>query len=494
MKIPARFRDPAFLLPAVLAGLALGLRLAGAGSKSLWGDEFYAAGLMRSGFPELIRASFQGSPHPPLAFLSLRLSSLLFGTSEAALRVVPAVLTSLAAVPLFLFIRRRLGNFPAFMGGLLWVVSPYSVSLGQEVWLYGTLAFFGFTFIWLSDLAWRGSRPAAFLLVPMGLAGMLVQHIFLLFLASGFLLYFTVDIEARTSIRRFLLLALLMLLVYVPFMVPALDQAGLRSARIRSAGMEGVLSYRLVRRVPTVVARLIPGGLASEMSRWDFSRPVTPAIFIVSSACVLVPMVLLSFCRRLSLSQRLWALGTFLMPLLLFAVEDPTARHLSIMWVPLALATAALARSFRPAALAVAAFAALLLFPYYRVNTFPYHRSDWRSAVTSVIERLRNDQQVVVLAGQNGGLAWDYYAGSGTGRLAPGGADPYGAQPVTGGPDPLSTVDSTLRSGRDTWVVHDLWGGPRGREIAPGWKMVLHENHGPHLEVMLFAPERTGEM
>ena len=490
MKIPDRLRDPAFLLPSLLVAAALVLRFADAGGKSLWGDEFYAAGLMRSGFSQLLRASFQGSPHPPLAFLSLRLSALLFGTSEAGLRAVPALLTSFAVVPLFLFIRPRLGTLPAFLGGLLWAVSPYSVSLGQEVWLYGTLAFFGFTFIWLCDLAWKGSRPAAFLLVPLGLAGMLVQHLFFLFLASGFLLYFTVEREKRPPFRKLLLLALLMLLVYAPFVFPALEQAGLRSARIRGAGMEGVIAYRLIRRVPTVIARLIPGGLASEMPRWDFSQPVTPAIFLVSGVCVLVPMVLLMFFRRLSVSQRLWTLGTFILPLLLFFVEDPTARHLSVMWIPLALSIAALARTFRPGAIAVVGFAALLLLPYYRVDTFPYHRSDWRSAVSSVLNRRDEDQQVVVLAGQNGGLAWDYYAGEDTGRLAPGGEDPYGVQPVTSYIDPLDTVDSVLSSGMETWVVHDIWGGPCGGDIAPRWPVLVHEKHGPHLEVILFGTER----
>lgn len=490
MKIRSQLRDPAFLLPSVLVAVALSLRLAGAGGKSLWGDEFYAAGLMRSGLPQLLRASFQGSPHPPLAFLSLRLSSLLFGTSEAGLRVVPALLTSLAAVPLFLLIKSRLGNIPAFLGGLLWAVSPYSVSLGQEVWLYGTLAFFGFTFVWLCDLAWKGNGPATYILVPVGLAGMLVQHIFIFFLTSGFLLYFTVERENRPPFRKLLLLAILMLLVYAPFILPALEQAGLRSARIRGASMEGVIAYRLSRRVPTVIARLIPGGLAGEVSRWDFSQPVTPAIFLVSGACVMVPMVLLMFYRRLSISQRLWTLGTFVLPLLLFLVEDPTARHLSVMWIPLAFSIAALARTFRPAAIAAVAFAALLLLPYYRVDTFPYHRSDWRSAVETVLNRLDENQQVIVLAGQNGGLAWDYYAGEGTGRLAPGGEDPYGVQPITGNLDPLDTVDSVLRSGRETWVVHDIWGGPGGRDIAPRWPMLFHEYHGPHMEVMLFGTEK----
>ncbi len=453
----------------------------------MWGDEFYAAGLMGSGLGELLAGSFAGSPHPPLAFLALRLSVWLFGLSEAGIRAVPAVLSALASVPLFLFVRKRIGGGPALTAGLLWAFSPYAVSLGQEAWIYGTLAFVGFSFIWLADLAWAGSRPAAVLLVPLGLSGMLVQHLFLFFLAAGFLLYFTVAREGRVPFGRFAVLSVMMVIVYLPFVAPTLEQVSLRSQRFANADADTLVQQRVVSRIPTVIGQLIPGGLAPELSPGIVSIPVTLGIFLASCGVVIFSMALFLLNGKVPRRLRFWAAGVFFLPLLLFLKEDPTARHLSILWIPLALSVANLFTRIRAAAVAVVIFAGVLLFPYYRLNTFPYHRSDWRSAVQSVIERRGDGQRVVILAGQNGGLAWDYYAGEGTDRIAPGGENPYGIQPVTGRHVAHTVVDSLLSGGAEVWVIHDIWGGPSGREIAPDHPLLIRENPSPHIEVLLFG-------
>ncbi len=480
--------NKAWAVPLFLFLLALGLRLVSVSGKSLWGDEFYAAGLMDKSIGDLVSDSFRGSPHPPLAFVSLKVSAILFGTSEAGLRAVPAVLSALAVLPLYLFLKPRFGTGPSLIAGLLWAVSPYSVSLGQEVWIYGILAASGFTFIWLADLAWNGNRHAALLLVPVGLAGMLVQHLFFLFVAAGFLLYFTIEQLKRVPLKKFLIQAFIMAAVYLPFLFPALQQASLRMERIASApSSEGVFLQRFLFRVPTVTARLLSGGLAGELSLWNMSSPVTPAIFILSFLAVTAPVVVFISGRRNSSSFRIWTASLFFVPLLLFLREDPTARHLSIMWVPLSIGVAALARSFKPAAIALVLLACLLLVPYYRLDTFPYHRSNWRGAVAHIGQVSQDHQQVVILAGQNGGLAWDYYDETNCHRLAPGGEHPYEVQPTRSDLNPTSVVDSVLASGTEAWVLHDIWGGPQGGDIAPGWPMLSREFFGPHLEVIHFG-------
>jgi len=487
VKVPLNSRSRAVAFPLALFFLALVLRILLSGAKSLWGDEFYAAGLMNGSFAELVRSSFQGSPHPPLAFLGLKISALLFGVSEAGLRGVPALLTSLAVVPLFLFVKSRTSELSSFIACLLWAVSPYSVSLGQEAWLYGILAFAGFTFIWLSDLAWRGNRKAALFLVPVGLLGMLVQHLFFLFLSAGFLLYFTLDKGKRVSIKSFFLQALIMALVYLPFLFPALEQAGLRSERVGYSTTSGVILHRFLFRVPTVTARLIAGGIAGELSLWSFRSPVTPAIFLVSLLSVVIPVVVFLFRGSSELKFRIWAGGLFIVPLLLFFKEDPTARHLSIMWLPLAMAMAHLAERHRPAVLLVLLTTVILLLPYYRLDTFPYHRSNWRRAVAFTEIESENRGQVVILAGQNGGLAWDYYSSGRVDRIALGGETPYEVQATRSTWDPASAVDSLLESGTEVFVVHDIWGGASGENIAPRWPMISRREFGPHLEVVHFG-------
>lgn len=487
-RLKEKISQPQFYLSVLLFLLALILRIYLISRKSLWGDEFYAAGLMNQSFSDLITGSFVSSPHPPLAFFFPRIAVAAFGISETSLRIVPALMSSLAAVPLFLFVKNRLSRISGFAAGLLWVLSPYSVSLGQEGWLYGTLACFGFTFVYTADLAWRGRKAASILLIPLGLAGMMVQHLFFLFLAAGFLLYFTYPRDSRASFKKFLLLCGLMALVYAPFVAPALSQASERSARIASATTPSFMVIRMFSRIPTIFARLIPGGLAAEFSLTGISVSVTSALLLISLGLVAVSLILFLTDRKTAGSLRIWTAGVLLVPLLLFLREDPTVRHLSILWIPLGLSAASLFRRYKPAGAALIAFAGILLFPYYRITTFPYHRADWREAVR-IVQSSRNDQQkVVILAGQNAGLAWDFYAGADTDRIAPNGERPYAPVSVRCEQRaPVAVVDSLLSIGNQVWVVNDIWGGPAGADIAPRYHVLVHESPSPHIEVLLFG-------
>ena len=483
----ARFFNKDLLIAASLFTLALALRLLFIGSKSFWGDELYAAGLMESSISDLVTSSFNSSPHPPLAFILPRIFAAILGPSEAGLRVLPALMSSFASVFLFLFVKKHTGRVPALIAALLWVLSPYSVSLGQEGWLYGTLACFGFAFIYVSDLAWNGNKPAVFLLVPLGLAGMLIQHLFFLFLAAGFLLYFTVPKDKRVPLRTFILLAVIMALVYTPFAFASIEQASLRAERSANADVAAFAKTRMMNRVPTVFARLIPGGIAGEYCRGMFGISTTSLIFTGSLLSVLVSLILAFFDRKLAVSLKIWMAGVLIIPLLLFLKEDPTVRHLSILWIPLGLAVSSLYSRFKPAAVALLLLAVVLLFPYYRITSFPYHRSDWRSAVNTVLFSRTEDQQLVILAGQNGGVAWDYYAGPGTDRIASGGETPYAKQATSSSVNPIAVVDSLLSEGDQVWVIHDMWGGPSGAEIAPGYTIYYHEMPSAHIEVLLFG-------
>ncbi|MEN8209576.1 MAG: glycosyltransferase family 39 protein, partial [Candidatus Fermentibacteria bacterium] len=105
------------------------LRLIEIGSKSLWVDEAYAAGLMELNPIDLVRMSIAGSPHPPFAFLFLKFSAILFGLSETGMRIVPALASALAAIPLMSLIARRINLSSAVWAGLIWAVSPFAVSL-----------------------------------------------------------------------------------------------------------------------------------------------------------------------------------------------------------------------------------------------------------------------------------------------------------------------------------------------------------------------------
>ncbi len=470
-----------------LATVGLAFRLLLIGSKSLWADEAYAAGLMGSSLPELVAGIFRGSPHPPLAFIAIHISTALFGTSEMGLRLVPALMSAAAVVPLYLFTRRKVDGRGAFFCGCLWAVSPYAVSLGQEAWLYGPLAFMGFLYVLVADLTWEGNRRALYALVPLGLAGMLVHHMFLLFMACGFGLYFTRPRDDRISFRKVVAMGVITVAVYAPFAIPAARQIALRAERLARANLPATAHLRLARRVPTVLARLIPGGVAGELSPSMLGQPVTGGIFILSLAGACAALTSLFTDKRIGKGLRLCAAVTLFAPFLMFVNEDPTVRHLSILWIPLALGIGSISRRFVWSGPVLLVLSALLLLPYYRTEAYPYHRSDYREAAEIVAEGREPGQEVVILGGQNGGLAWDYYYQGSGGRIAIGGENPYEVQSVRGGMDRLAVLDSILDSGVEAWVVHDIWGGPAGRDLSPGHRVLFHEFPSAHMEVLLFG-------
>ncbi|NOQ23264.1 MAG: hypothetical protein GQ565_11530 [Candidatus Aegiribacteria sp.] len=466
-----------------IAGITL--RLIHIGSKSLWVDEAYAAGLMDLNPVDLVKMSIAGSPHPPLAFLLLKISTVVFGQSEAGLRMLAAFASALAAIPLMCFIARRISFRSAFWAGLIWSVSPYAVSLGQEAWLYGVISFLGFLFIDVADRAWNGSRKALYSVVPVALIGMLVQHMFGLFVAAGFALYFTVPRKQRLPLRQLALVSVIFIVLFAPFAVLMLKQAAFRVERMSRAAMDmaAVYRYRFLIRVPTVFVRLIPGGLLLEAGH-EMIRDKKQIIFwLVFGAGNLFLLLNLFLRNLLNRKFRIWLFLLFSVPFLIFVKEDPTVRHLTILWIPFGFAVAAASQRWKPAGLVILAAAAVMLLPYYNISSFPYHRSDWRGAAVYVEERFSGDESILVLGGQSGGLAWDYYSSGIFSRTALGGEDPY-TEHLVPGRSIHSAVDSLMNLHDSIWVVNDFWGGARTSDIIKGYSVLSEIWISPSMEVV----------
>jgi hypothetical protein len=159
-------------------------------NRSLWADEsFLALNIVERSFGGLA-APLEHNQAAPLGFLALsKLAVVLFGTSEYALRCVP-LLAGLVALPLFLFVARRVlapATVPVAL--LSFAVSDQLIYYASEVKQYSsdvavTLAIllFGFT-VAARRLDWRTavagaacgaiavwlSHPAIFVLAATGL-------------------------------------------------------------------------------------------------------------------------------------------------------------------------------------------------------------------------------------------------------------------------------------------------------------------------------------
>lgn len=471
-----------------IAGLILRLLLLG--SKSLWIDEALASGIIDRSIPQVIRMSLRGSPHPPLGFILIKLSTLLFGHGEAGLRAFSALASALAALPLMAFISRRINLKSAFWAGLIWAVSPFAVSLGQEAWLNSFVALIGFVFVDICDRAWHGGRTGKFLLLPVALAGMLVQHLFAFFIIAGFALYFTVPADRRPSLKVFMILAGLFILLYAPFSIMLIKQAALRAERFSRAGldMSESLKFKLKVRMPSVFARLIPGGLLLEAGRQLLQDKKQIIFWLVFCAGQFLLFINLFFYRVFEKKLRVWLLLVFLFPFMIFLRDDPTVRHLTILWIPLAAAIAAASDRWKYAGPAITVASAVMLLPYFNIDSFPYHRSNWRMAVEYVEHNIHADEGILVMGGPAGGLIWDYYCTDDFSRTSLGGDDPY-TNRKTPGAEANVVIDSLLEEHESIWIVHDYWGGPGTVEHTQDYTVLLEKWISPTITVVHVSSE-----
>jgi len=167
----------------VVAGAAL--RFATLDTQSLWFDEAVTAQLMRMRFVDLLQAIPSSESTPPLYYVLAWFWAHVFGTGEAGLRSLPALLGS-ATIPIAWALGRRLGGDRAALAAAALVAfNPLLVWFSQEARSYALLALLGA----LSALLWLRAldKPADMrrLLSWGAVAGLaLATHYYALFLVA----------------------------------------------------------------------------------------------------------------------------------------------------------------------------------------------------------------------------------------------------------------------------------------------------------------------
>ena len=132
----------------LLAGAAL--RFATLDSQSLWYDEAVTAQLLRMDLFGMLRAIPESESTPPLYYVLAWLWTHVFGTGEAGLRSLSALLGT-ATIAVAWALGRRLGGAPAGLGAAALVAfNPMLVWFSQEARAYALLALLGA----LSALLW----------------------------------------------------------------------------------------------------------------------------------------------------------------------------------------------------------------------------------------------------------------------------------------------------------------------------------------------------
>ena len=150
----------------------------------------------------VVRAVFLSDTNPPVYYLCLYIWTLLFGTSDVALRLL-SIACSLACLPLLVGISSRTGGKEAvFASCVLFAFSPLAIYYSTEGRMYSLLWLFVLTTTWASLLAQErlGGIAIYALWVLASVAGFLI-HYFFLFPWAGIVVYLLIKPEKFARVR-----------------------------------------------------------------------------------------------------------------------------------------------------------------------------------------------------------------------------------------------------------------------------------------------------
>ncbi len=369
-----RRRELALL--AGLTALAAALRFWHLGSQSYWYDESYTVDLVGRGLGDMLSTIPRTESTPPLYYLLAWVWAKVFGTSEAGLRSLSALIGT-ATVPVVwsaargFFTTKRI----ALIAAALTAVNPYFVWYSQEARSYVLLVF-----MTALTLVFLARRNVALWAVAAILA--LLTHYFAGFIVvaeAAWLIY-----AERT--RAAALAAGAVGLAGVALMPLALHQrASQTTAFIAQLGLE--------RRVEDLPKKLVTGELGT------FTPLIGPVAGAVAAAAIVYALLR---ARRTALGLVWLAIFGAGVPLLfaLLGADYLLPRNVIPVYVPLVVAVAAGLGYARAAGLAgLAVIAAVAIVVNVEVTRDDrLQRTDWRAAAA----RLGVEPKAIVVT-----PAWD---------------------------------------------------------------------------------------
>ena len=312
-----RERIPSWLVLAAIVALGGALRFLGLGAESLWLDEGFSASwakLSPSAILAACAADFQG----PLYYLLLHGWVRVFGDSDAALRGLSALASTLTLPVLHALTLRLFSRGAARLATLLLAVSSFHVYFAQEARCYALLALLAVLSFTLYTDVLRGSGRAASIthVLTTALLGLVHAHAAFVGLAQA--IHALVVLRSdRVAGRR----ALLHLAAAAGLCLPWAAVVAAQAARFQGAFW-----------APRPELRHLVGTLRA----WGGSWPA----FAVLGCAALAALVAL---RRLDRDRRVPAGRTLLLAWLAVPVLVPFA--LSHLVQPLYLTRAAIAAS-----------------------------------------------------------------------------------------------------------------------------------------------------
>ena len=393
-----------WLLCAIVVG-GVSLRFYHLSYLSLWSDEAFSRFYYETGLPFMWTEGLHRESSPPLYYMALGGWIQLFGSSEAALRSLSAVASSLA-IPLVYILGKELFDRPhGLAAAALFALSPTAIYYAQEARAYALLLLpVLITLIACARLLRNSAEPGSLALYAGGAIASIYTHTTMLFFVAacgiaGIVWGWWFVPERRAGfLLRWVAANVAVAIVALPVMIGMASPIQLRQlAWIAPVNLHDI---------GAVISNTLVGTL-------------TPSHFPGAILAVLVAAVLLISIWRYFPAPRA-ALIALAIPILYAALIvvvsvaiQPIFLSRIFSWTVIALclleARACLARGWlRP--LAVAAIAATIgVGLSYQLTAPADAKEPWREAIQSAAERLDRADLVVLAPGTDPGAVM-YYA------------------------------------------------------------------------------------
>lgn len=407
----------------LLAGItvvAAVLRFAGIASQSYWVDESQAVHEVHLSFGAMLHAWSSFEWNPPLYLLIAWPWAKVFGTGEAGLRSLSALL-GVAVVPLiYMCARELISGRAGLVAAAFAAVNPFMIWYSQEAREYMLLVVLCTASLLFFIRAWQAPSTRSIVWWAVLSALALLTQYFAGFLIAAEGLALVYRTRSRASVLALGALGLVELAL-VPHVVPRLQHPA-----------QFIVSVPLSQRIQQVpvtfgMSTLYKSGIVS----WGL-------IGAAGLAAIVIALLVIGASERELRGAGLAAgLAAFvlLVPLLLALLghDDYLARGLMPAWIPLAIVIAAACTTRgAPVAGAALAIALLALFVYSGVriasNPQQFQKPDWR-AVASALGRTGSTRAIVAYDGEFAGGPLSVYM-PGIPWSGPGGA-PQGTAPVS---------------------------------------------------------------
>lgn len=300
---------PFFIALIYLVFCALG------SNQSVWFDESYSGLLIRFDFSKIWELT-SADVHPPLYYFSLKLWSLVFGSSDFSLRMMSAFFGALAIIVIFYLVKSKFNLKTANFATLLLSVSPFFIRYGQEMRMYTLSVFLMTLATYILFKAIDSNSRKYWLFYGLTISLGMWTHYFTAFAWLAHLVFLFFHYRKEIFNRNIIYSYLLAILVFLPWLPILFAQ----TKRVQSGFW-----------IPPVSLTTLPSffyhAFFSESTWYAF----LPIKIITSLSLIVIAYITYRKLKKTkSLSLKLLAVTAFLPPLMLFVISMPPLRPVFI--------------------------------------------------------------------------------------------------------------------------------------------------------------------